>query len=75
MNLSRDLLPAEIASMVPFESTTSHVSGLALFQIPFRLLSRRGWAGLAYAAIDQGTEATEVGVIVFGVGVSGALGS
>ena len=64
---------AEIASMVPFESIADHLGGLALFEIPFRMLSGRGWAGQAYAAIDQGTNAADVGAIVFGIGVSGAL--
>ena len=60
--------------MVSFESITNHISGLASFEAPFRVLSSRGRAGRAYAAIDPGTDATDIGAIVFGIGVSGALG-
>ena len=60
--------------MVPFESITNHLGSPVLFEIPFRMLSGRGWAGQAYAAIDQGANAADVGAIVFGIGVSGALG-
>lgn len=70
-----DLLPAEIASMVSFESITNQGFGLALIEAPFRMLSGRGRAGRAYAAIDQGTDATDIGPIVFGIGVSSALGT
>ena len=60
--------------MAPLGDINSRAFGLVLFETPFRVLSSRGWAGHAYAAIDQGTDATDVSVIIFRIGVSGALG-
>ena len=61
--------------MASIESITSQVFGLALIEAPFPMLSSRGRAGRAYTALDQGTDATDIGPIVVRIGVSSALGN